>query len=148
MLDSLPSLVALAVSIPGHNRETISLYIGFYIQKSIKSKKSKNIHKNTYFDGLTLPDCRKWYGDSTGLHMIFIRAIGCPNMAGEGRPTGRTTDDFSLQFILFLFGSLYHFCILFYRIRAPGAPYELSGPMGPPTLPRRGPWGPHGAPYF
>jgi len=35
----------------------------------------------------------------------------------------------------------------------PSAPYGLSGPMGPPTLPRRGPWGPpmgppHGAPIF
>ena len=46
-----------------------------------------NLSQTAYFDGLTLPDCRKWYCDSTGLNIIFIRAIGCPDMPGEGRPT-------------------------------------------------------------
>ena len=50
------------------------------------------LSQTAYFDGLTLPDCRKWYGDSTGLNIIFIQAIGCPNMPGEGRPTDRPTD--------------------------------------------------------
>ena len=27
-----------------------------------------NLSQTAYFDGLTLPDCRKWYGDSTGLN--------------------------------------------------------------------------------
>ena len=52
-----------------------------------------NLSQTAYFDGLALPDCRKRYCDSTGLNIILIRAIGCPNMPGEGRPTDRPTDD-------------------------------------------------------
>ena len=39
-----------------------------------------NLSQTAYFDGLTLSDDRKWYGDSTGLNSIFIRAIGARNM--------------------------------------------------------------------
>ena len=39
-----------------------------------------NLSQTAYFDGLTLPDCRKWYCDSTGLNIIFIRAIGARNI--------------------------------------------------------------------
>ena len=44
-----------------------------------------NLSQTAYFDGLTLSDDRKWYGDSTGLNIIFIRAIGARFMPGEGR---------------------------------------------------------------
>ena len=43
-----------------------------------------NLSQTAYFDGLTLSDDRNWYGDSTGLNIIFIRAIGCSFMPGEG----------------------------------------------------------------
>ena len=39
-----------------------------------------NLSQTAYFDGLTLSDDRKWYGDSTGLNIIFIRAIGARNI--------------------------------------------------------------------
>ena len=43
-----------------------------------------NLYQTAYFDGLTLSDDRTLYGDSTGLNIIFIRAIGCSAMPGEG----------------------------------------------------------------
>ena len=39
-----------------------------------------NLYLTAYFDGLTLPDDRKLYADSTGLNIIFIRAIGARNI--------------------------------------------------------------------
>ena len=51
-----------------------------------------------YFDGLTLLDCRKLYGDSIGLTIIFIRAIGCRNMAGEGPPWAAPWGDRKLYY--------------------------------------------------
>ena len=46
-----------------------------------KNKTKKRFHSKTillislsqtaYFNGLTLPDCRKWYGDSTGLNITL-----------------------------------------------------------------------------
>ena len=45
-----------------------------------KSSLLINLSQTAYFDGLTLSDDRKWYGDSTGLNIIFIRAIGARNM--------------------------------------------------------------------
>ena len=33
---------------------------------------------------LILLDCRKMYADSSSLNIIFIRAIGNPNLPGEG----------------------------------------------------------------
>ena len=29
------------------------------------------LSQTAYFDGLTLPDCRKWYGDSIGLNITL-----------------------------------------------------------------------------
>ena len=39
-----------------------------------------NLSQTAYFDGLALSDDRKWYGESTGLNIIFIRAIGARNI--------------------------------------------------------------------
>ena len=46
----------------------------------IKSILLINLSQTASFDGLTLPDDRKLYADSTGLNIIFIRAIGARNI--------------------------------------------------------------------
>ena len=55
------------------------------VKKKDKKKISEsilliNLYQTAYVDGLTLSDDRKLYGDSTGLNIIFIRAIGARNM--------------------------------------------------------------------
>ena len=30
-----------------------------------------NLSQTAYYDGLALPDCRKWYGDTTGLNITI-----------------------------------------------------------------------------
>ena len=60
-------------------RSQISFFLTF-----LKSILLLNLSQTAYFDALTLSDDRKWYADSIGLNIIFIRAIGCRNMASEG----------------------------------------------------------------
>ena len=43
-----------------------------------------NLSQTAYFDDLTLLNCRKLNLESTGVNIIFIRAIGCSFMPGEG----------------------------------------------------------------
>ena len=78
-----------------------NIYIYIYIHQTSprdspddfeKSKKNKNIYKKNlyeiillinlsqtaYFDGLTLSDDRKWYGDSTGLNTVSYTHLTLP----------------------------------------------------------------------
>ena len=43
-----------------------------------------NLSQTAYFHDLTIPNCRKLNPVSTGMNIIFIRAIGCSFMPGEG----------------------------------------------------------------
>ena len=43
-----------------------------------------DLSQTAYFDDLTLLNCRKLNLESTGVNIIFIRAIGCSFMPGEG----------------------------------------------------------------
>ena len=43
-----------------------------------------NLPQTAYLTALILSDCRRRYADSTALNIIFVRAIGSPNMPGEG----------------------------------------------------------------
>ena len=43
-----------------------------------------NLSQAAYFNDLTLQNCRFLYKDSIGINIIFIRALGCSFMPGEG----------------------------------------------------------------